>query len=199
MSDVATWDKTMDICIAAIANIERECGDKREMFQTRLMDLHSHHAERFLADNERIWQTGAILIPSAGAGLFAVGSLHNDLPAGLLLLAVASIAIIYLWHCLAEQHRMFQTTHSVWLQAIERRLGVMTRPSSKTLRPNQRRPVLLASGERPARVFLVAVIILIWTVLGSMAVARMAGWTSHTEGGKSGGEPVKGESQKSKE
>jgi hypothetical protein len=172
MSKVANWDETFAICEQAIVDIERASKGDEVLFRERLHALYEHHADRFLADAQRVWQVGAVLIPASGAGLFAAGTLYDKYPLGLLCMAVASICIIVLWHCIAEQHNLFQATHSAWLQAIEKRMGVAKRPKSRTVRPG--RVLLLPAAERGARLALVIAIVLIWVVIGASAGIRLA-------------------------
>ena len=94
-----------------------------------LRTLYTNYTQRFLADNENITRTAAIMIPASLAA-FAILPYVRDVPE-LLTLAFASSALIVLWLFIAENHRAFQNKAYAWIIAIQEILGLAGIPDAK--------------------------------------------------------------------
>lgn len=197
MPPTATWTETQQKCRASLnamrpvsypTEAATALGDGTmrraklplemlpEEWRHLLLELRGSHSERFLADNERIWQTGSILIPAAGAGFFAIPDFLEAQPLGLVLIGALSIAIIYLWHVMAEGHRSFQNTHDAWVKAIDEELGIQSPPSDKTASPLTKGKWYRPEGVRGARRVLVCVFTLCWLGVALFGICRSCGW-----------------------
>lgn len=87
--------------------------------QEWLRTIYQVRAERFLADNKTIWTTGGIMVPVALAA-FVVPIYANVTSVPILLvLAVASLALTFMWIWIAENHRAFQNASMDAMDAIE--------------------------------------------------------------------------------
>jgi hypothetical protein len=91
---------------------------------TWLQVLYQNYANRFLSDNGRIWSTGSILIPLSLAGFAAVIGLDDPHWSHVVVLMFASIALMFIWLVIAENHRAFQQKSKAWLTAIERTIKI---------------------------------------------------------------------------
>lgn len=103
----------------ALAALRAEGKDPNDWLKT----LYNAFGNRMLSDNERIWRTGAILVPlslSAFAALVAMNSLR---PWKVLVLGSASSALLWCWLIIAENHRAFQQKSEAWLLAIQETVG----------------------------------------------------------------------------
>jgi hypothetical protein len=86
--------------------------------------LYANHNLRYSNDGDRIWVTGAVMIPlSLGCFIALTQDKQVSLP-HLLLLAVVSLALIVVWLIVAETHRRLQQESKAWLKAIESVLGM---------------------------------------------------------------------------
>jgi hypothetical protein len=116
---------------------ERSIASDLDALDSRITDANHRHdwlktvynrrKDQFSQDNERIWRTGQIFIPSAFAGLaFMPGVFGTGVMAPLLVLpiAAASCGIMHLWVVIADHHRAFQNTHVIWLDQIDKRIGL---------------------------------------------------------------------------
>lgn len=110
--------KLTDI-IAEMVDDQRKQGKDPNAW---LQILYQSYASRFLSDNERIWNTGAIVIPLSLAGFVAVISLNKPQWPQVIVLMTGSIVLMFIWLMIAENHRAFQQKSQAWLVAIERTL-----------------------------------------------------------------------------
>jgi hypothetical protein len=111
-------EKTIDEIRRQIEGVERDATPEW------LAILYESRCNRFLAENAKIWETGRIFI-TVSLALFAVyGALKpaNSLEA--VGLAALSVAFLFIWIIVAENHRRFQNHHEYWLNAIERALRI---------------------------------------------------------------------------
>ena len=90
-----------------------------------LQILYKSYHQQFLSDNNRIWTTGQWMISISLAALAVLPTLANPLSSfNILLLAIPSVSLIWVWLVIAENHRGFQEKSQEWLSEIERILGV---------------------------------------------------------------------------
>ena len=108
--------KLMGIIAKMIEDQRKQGQDPNAWLQT----LYQNYANRFLSDNGRIWSTGSILIPLSLAGFAAVVGLDAPRWPHVVVLMFASIALMFIWLVIAENHRAFQQKSEAWLAAIER-------------------------------------------------------------------------------
>jgi hypothetical protein len=97
-------------------------------FNEWLLRLHEHFAKRWVSDNARIWQTGAIFIPVALAAFVPLTALKGPvLWWHIVVLGLPSTGLLWLWLLVAENHRAFQQKSEAWLFAIEEARGFYSR------------------------------------------------------------------------
>ena len=89
-----------------------------------LRTLHRDYSNRFLSDNDRIWTVGSILIPVSVAGYAALVTIENPRLWHVLILALGSISLLFIWEKIADRHREFQRKWNTWLRAIECTIGL---------------------------------------------------------------------------
>ena len=89
-----------------------------------LRSLYSSYSSRMRSDNQRIWSTGAILIPLSVAGFAAFVALDSPQVWQAIVLGSASSALAWCWLFIAENHRAFQQCSEAWLVAIETTIGI---------------------------------------------------------------------------
>ena len=89
-----------------------------------LRTLYESYTQRFLSDNSRIWITGSIMIPLSLAAFAALPTIECPTFIHLLVLAIASVAVMVSWLVIAENHRAFQEKSRAWIVAIEETLGL---------------------------------------------------------------------------
>lgn len=118
-----------------------------------LKELYKAHTDRFTKENDRIWETGKILLPLSLGAFAAYGAVPEPKGSQTIALALASFGLLFIWHLIAACHRHFQDIHHSWLTAIER-----------TLEIDARRPRDRLSLEWVRRGFLVGVAVL-WLAL----------------------------------
>lgn len=76
---------------------------------TKLLEvLYKSYTDRMLADNERIWRTGAIFVPAALALFVALGTLKHIYLWHVLSFGLSAIFLMWLWLVIAKNHRSFQ-------------------------------------------------------------------------------------------
>lgn len=73
-----------------------------------LKTLYKSFSDRMLSDNERIWRTGAILLPLSLSTFAAVVSIKDLHTWHIVVLGFTSSALIWSWLFIAENHRAFQ-------------------------------------------------------------------------------------------
>jgi hypothetical protein len=98
--------------------------DRQEDPNDWLKILYKAFSDRMLSDNERIWRTGAILVPLSLSAFAALVSLKELQPWQVLVLGSASSALLWCWLIIAENHRAFQQKSEAWLVAIQETIGI---------------------------------------------------------------------------
>lgn len=96
-----------------------------------LRTLYESYTQRFLSDSSRIWITGLIMIPLSLAAFAALPTIEKPTFIHLLVLAIASVAVMVSWLVIAENHRAFQEKSRAWIVAIEETLGLEETGGSK--------------------------------------------------------------------
>jgi hypothetical protein len=139
-------------------------------FDTWLQKLYDRKSERFIQDNERIWRTGAIFIPTSLAGLAVFPAALQHEPLAILPVAFASVLVMLLWVSIAEQHRLFQDGHQMWLTAIESRLGITPMLGKPDLRGPPSRWIAALPTVQKARYLLAVCTLWLWGVCAVGAV-----------------------------
>jgi hypothetical protein len=81
--------------------------------------LYSTYHARFLADNDKIWGNGRVMI-SFSLSAFGIYAAYRPTFFGTCVLALASVSLLLVWLVNAETHRAFQNKSLAWLLAIER-------------------------------------------------------------------------------
>lgn len=87
----------------------------REMYRTRL--------DRFLADNNTIWKTGAIFVPVAIGSLIIPFQADIHSVGALVVLTLGSVGLLIIWNLIHENHRAFQDKSMAIIRAIEKVAG----------------------------------------------------------------------------
>ncbi len=104
--------------------IEKLANSNKEGDRSFLLSLYSEYNSRFLSDNNRIWDTGKILLPFSLAGIAAIANATDPSFLTKFIIALASIAIIICWLISAENHRAFQNKSMTAMIIIENALGI---------------------------------------------------------------------------
>ena len=89
-----------------------------------LMEFYKTLSSRFLADNSRIWSSGAIFIPVAFGAFAAFVGIREPKWSHAIVLGLASTGLLALWALIADRHRAFQDQAAAWLTAIEEWVGL---------------------------------------------------------------------------
>ena len=119
--------------------------------------------------NERIWGTGAFLVPLALGGILAVPRLgEDDQVWEVLALGLASCVLMLLWFAVSESHRAAQQVDERWVRSLELRLGVHSELLT-VLNRNGRRRRMTA---RRARLIVTAAVPLLWVAVVVEVAAR---------------------------
>ena len=112
----------------AVDVIEAELEKCTKLTEKELLHLHKEYNARFLSDNQRIWMTAQIMVPTSLVPLVGLASAKQSPSLGIVLCsAAASMALVVFWHAIAENHKGYQQKNLAWVEAIERRLGIDTR------------------------------------------------------------------------
>jgi hypothetical protein len=127
-----------------------------------LRALYAAYLQQFLSDNNRIWTTGQLMVPLALSPLALLVSIPDSLCSGIkiVVLAMPSIALIWFWLVIAENHRALQEKSRHWLDAIERLLDVQI-PGG----PKARGALVQAGRIRQVRWWLASAITIAWLAL----------------------------------
>lgn len=88
--------------------------------QAWLRRLHESAQQQFTLDNGRIWHTGNIMIPVSLAAFGALGSIPHPTWPHVLMLALPSTGLMFVWVIIAENHRAFQQASAKSLSVIEK-------------------------------------------------------------------------------
>ena len=89
-----------------------------------LRALYAAYTERFLSDNNRIWSTGAIMIPLSLAPFAILPAITKLQDIHFWVLSLASITVYLAWLVIADGHRQFQDKSVAWIAAIEQSIGI---------------------------------------------------------------------------
>ncbi len=89
-----------------------------------LRTFYDSFSNRWLADNDRIWRTGSILIPLSLAAFAALPTINCPKAIHLLTLAIISSALMMSWLVIAENQRALVQKSLAWIAAIEGVLGL---------------------------------------------------------------------------
>ena len=81
--------------------------------------LYDNYHKRFLQDNKQIWDNGKLMIPFSLSAFGFYATLKCPNLESVIVLALASIALAFVWLSNAENHRAFQNKSFVWMRAIE--------------------------------------------------------------------------------
>lgn len=84
-----------------------------------LIALHSQYMQRFLSDNNRIWQTAATMIPLSLGSFVALATLDHPSRWQVALFATAGWILITVWVVIADNHRKFAERSEQYLKEIE--------------------------------------------------------------------------------
>lgn len=103
----------------ALAGMQAHGKDPDDWLKT----LYTAFANRMLSDNERIWRTGAILVPLSLSAFAALVAMNPLSPWKVAVLGAASSALLWFWLVIAENHRAFQQKSEAWLLAIQETVG----------------------------------------------------------------------------
>jgi len=96
-----------------------------------LRKLYECYKDRFLSDNDRIWKTGAIMIPLSFAPLAILPSIESPEAVHFLILGIASLLIYAIWLIIADNHRVFQNKSMAWITAIEQSVNLVNTGEAK--------------------------------------------------------------------
>jgi hypothetical protein len=86
--------------------------------------IYDSRVQRFVHDNDRIWSTGALLVPLSLAPFLALPGAKRLTDAEFVFLGLASTVLMLLWLLIAERHRQLQDRSLQWVDAIEEDLGM---------------------------------------------------------------------------
>lgn len=112
------FDQTVDNLRKQLKNIPSD--ERHEWLRT----LHSNYTQRFTKDNERIWTTGAIIIPLSLGGFVAFISIKDPTRPHAYVIGIASILLMLSWVFVAENFRAFQDKSLAWIRAVEKEAGI---------------------------------------------------------------------------
>lgn len=135
-----------------------------------LQKLYDRHSERLIQDNERIWRTAAIFIPTALVGFTVLPSAYEKSPLVTLAIGIASCAVVILWNVIADEHRAFQKVHGMWLDEIRRLLGMDEAHDITAKNLATDRLIGFLPSVRSVRLVLTTITIALWCLAMAMAV-----------------------------
>ena len=127
--------------------------------------LHTNYTQRFTTDNERIWSTGAIMVPLSLSGFAIFTSIDRASLAHSIVIGLASILLMLAWIFIAENHRAFQDKSLAWICAIEKEAGIMESIDSK-LETNPFTKIFTFQGATQV----IRVILLMFTIISWLIV-----------------------------
>ena len=150
---------------------------KRQLSNLKLDDnieklkmLYDAYVTRFLAANNLIWTTGAIMIPLSLAPFAALPTLNCLTLTHKLTLAVISVTIFLSWLLIAENQRAIGEWLRAWIVAIEEVIGVKSldfhsRTQGKIKSSLMNRFVTFKNAIQLMRWFLFALILMGWVLV----------------------------------
>lgn len=147
-----------------LRTLRSSASDNRDVDEW-LRALHQSYTSRFLSDNNRIWTTGAIMIPLSLAPLAGMATLDSPEFAQRLVLGVASMITISAWVLVAENHHAFQRKSMAWMEAIERAMGSYVDTPSKLPVDFINRLISVKSAVRWVRRGLWIMMLIAWVIV----------------------------------
>ena len=109
------------------ANQQKSSADPNELLRM----LYESYTSRFLADNEKIWTVGSIIIPVSLAGFAAFTTIQNPQVWHVVVLGFGSISMLFIWEKIADTHKKFQDKSMNWINAIEQVIKEQNPPSEE--------------------------------------------------------------------
>jgi hypothetical protein len=107
-----------------VTEIEDELKKTPGVSHDVLLHVYDARLQRYLSDNNRIWTTGALLIPLSLAGVALLSArAHPTIPQRIVV-GAGSVLLILVWNIFADHHRGFQSRSEAWITAIEHHLGL---------------------------------------------------------------------------
>jgi hypothetical protein len=165
----SAWDTQLELVTTALEQMLQEHRDRHGAnpvdSQRWLEVLHRHYGDRMLADNERIWRTGALAIPLSLAAFAAVPSIHCLAPWHVIALSVPSVTLMLVWLAISENHRAFQTHSQIWLVAIERAMGLRAPVATKVASDGPESRLVRRGSVQRLRWTLVCMVVALWVAI----------------------------------
>ena len=90
--------------------------------------LYAEYNARFLSDNNRIWTTGATMIPLSLGSFALLASIKEPTLAQVIALPLIGVCLMAFWEMIADGHRVFQDSSRKNCTTIEERWGFLTEP-----------------------------------------------------------------------
>lgn len=130
-----------------------------------LETLYNHYSERFNEDNNKIWTTASIFIPTSLAGFIAFATIENPSFLQIVGLMAGSLALLTIWLFIAENHRAFQDKSLAWIIAIEKVIGISDTTDTKIKTSRLTKLLTGSFGVQKAYAFLVLAVFFVWTII----------------------------------
>ncbi|WP_456506294.1 hypothetical protein [Arthrobacter sp. UYCu723] len=89
------------------------------MAREELWHIYSAKSQLFLSDNNRIWTTGAIIIPLAFGAVAALWTIKDVTSAQRVGSGLAGFGLLLFWNFFADRQRILQKRSEAWLKAID--------------------------------------------------------------------------------
>jgi len=105
--------------------------------------LYNTYSQRYAADGDRIWITGAVMIPLSLGTFIALTQVSQPTTLHILLLALVSILLMVVWLVISEAHRAQQQESRRWIQAIGL---IMFIEDEATLKSQAARPQIVTAA-----------------------------------------------------
>lgn len=120
--------------------------------------IYKSRSDRLISENDKIWTTGRIFIPIS-VGVFGVyATIDTPKLSQVSILATISISLLLIWQAISFVHKKFQTTHSDWLERIEKVVWLETPKKKETFLER-----IIKLGR--IRGLLIITIIIIWSII----------------------------------
>ena len=159
------FDDTVENLVKSL--VEMSKTQKKTGYDTDkwLETLYNHYSERFNEDNNKIWTTASIFIPTSLAGFVAYTTIENPSILQIFVLMTGSLALLTIWLFIAENHRAFQDKSLAWIVAIERVIGVRDTPNSKITISRLTKFLTRSFGVQKAYAFLILAVLIVWVTI----------------------------------
>jgi hypothetical protein len=122
--DVARNPESSDFSAQLDAALKSETLDRED-----LRNIYAVKSQIFLSDNNRIWTTGAIIVPLAFGVVAALEANKDATSLQRFMAGLAGWMLLALWNLFADRHRAWQDDSKSWLRSIEKVYGC-ERPGS---------------------------------------------------------------------